>query len=258
MTAPGPRWSVVELGDARLRLATWGGGPAEIVMLHDGLGSIPQWRDLPARIAEATGATVMAYERPGHGASTPVPAGAWPADWLHAEAARLDALLDHLGSDRPLLVGHSDGGSAALIHAATRPGRARGLVSLAAHSFVEPICSRAIATMREGRAPIVAGLSRSHDHPDAVFEAWSAVWVSEEFSRWDIRPILGGIDVPTVVAQGERDEYGTSAMVTATVAAIGPMARPVLLAGLGHLLHHQDPGTVADLVADHWREVTDG
>ena len=102
-------------------------------MLHDGLGSIAQWRDVPGRIADRLGVGVMAYDRPGHGASTPVPSGPWPADWLSHEADRLASLLRELEVQQPLLVGHSDGGSISLIHAATG-GDVAGVVALAPHS----------------------------------------------------------------------------------------------------------------------------
>ena len=103
--------------------------------------------------------------------------------------------------------------------------------------------------MRENRQPILWGLARHHEHPDAVFEAWSGVWVGEEFSRWDIRPQLGSIDVPTLVVQGADDDYATDDQLHLTVAAIGANARGRLADDVGHLLHHDDPELVIDLVA---------
>src|SRR3954447_22073524 len=86
--------STVSVEADRLTTARWGDGPPSIVMLHDGLGSIAQWRDVPGRLAARTGLTVLAYDRAGHGSSTPVPAGPWPTDWLHREARVLAGLLD--------------------------------------------------------------------------------------------------------------------------------------------------------------------
>lgn len=235
-------------GRCELATATWGDAVPTIVMLHDGLGSISQWRDVPARIAEATGATVLAYDRPGHGSSTPVPIGPWPAQWLHHEAERLVDLLSTLGIDRPLLVGHSDGGSIALI-AAMNGLDVVGIVSIAAHTWVEQICRDSIVGMRADVDRFVAGLARHHDHPAAVFEAWSGVWVSEEFGRWDLRPDLHAIGVPTVIAQGDADEYATAAMVTDSVDAIGANARGVFIPGGRHIVHHHDPDAVVELVS---------
>ena len=97
---------------------------------------------------------------------------------------------------------------------------------------------------------MIAGLRAHHADPVAVFEAWSGVWTSDEFGRWDVRPQLAAVDVPVVVAQGDADEYATDAQAIETAASIGDNASCVLLPGLGHLLHHQAPDLVADLVAD--------
>ncbi|MFK8022410.1 MAG: alpha/beta fold hydrolase [Ilumatobacter sp.] len=241
----------LQVGEADLATATWGtpGAPPDIVMLHDGLGSIDQWRDVPERIAAITGLSVLAYERPGHGSSLPIPTGPWPTRWLHHEAERLDAVLEHVGAQRPLVVGHSDGGSIALI-AAMNGVDMSGLVSIAAHTWVEGVCRAAIVDMRAETTRFTFGLSRHHHHPAALFEAWSGVWVSREFGRWDIRPELHAITVPTVVAQGDHDEYATDAMVTDTVAAIGDNATAHFIAGGKHIVHHHDPDAVVDLVAD--------
>lgn len=231
-----------------LACSTWGSGPPDIVLLHDGLGSISQWRGVPAELAERTGATVFAYERAGHGRSTPVPTGAWPADWLHREALVLAAVIDEVGAAAPLVVGHSDGGSIGLIHAAGG-GRCSGVVALAAHSWVEPICSAAIAAMRTDPAPIIRGLARHHVVPEAVFEAWSGVWTSEEFAAWDIRPMLGDIECPALIVQGDADEYATQAQLDETAAAIGSNGTGQVVKGAGHILHHHAPGAVVALVA---------
>jgi pimeloyl-ACP methyl ester carboxylesterase len=243
-----PRLDRVEVGGAALATATWGAGVPTVVLLHDGLGSISQWRDLPARLHEALDETVLAYDRPGHGSSMPVPDGPWPVDWMQTQARLLGGLLQALGLDAPLLVGHSDGGSVALLHAAWQPHRVRGVVALAPHSFVETVCVFAIVKMRTEPKRWIDGLVRHHDHPAAVFEAWSGGWTRTEFASWDIRADLAGITTPVVVAQGDADEYATDAMVHETVAAIGPNAEGMLLAGSGHLVHHQDPDAVVGLV----------
>lgn len=248
----------VAVGAARLRTVTWTGvaeNAPPIVMLHDGLGSIGQWRDVPAQLCEETGATVVAYERAGHGGSTPAPVGPWPADWLHREAVVLGELLDVLGLDDPLLVGHSDGGSIAFIHAATG-GRCLALAALASHTWVEPICTDSIRAMRADSRRWIDRLARSHDAPAAVFEAWSGVWVGDEFATWDIRPLIADVECPVLVAQGTADEYATDAQLTETVEAIGANATLRRIEGVGHILHHQAPTTVVDLIATFHREHT--
>lgn len=248
---PGPRRVAITVDGNALDLAahTWGEGRPEIVLLHDGLGSIGQWREVPECIHEVTGVTVLAYERAGHGSSMPVPSGPWPADWLHREAEVLAALLAEVDADRPLLVGHSDGGSISLIAAASGLD-VRGVVSLAAHSWVEQVCVDSILDMRAAPARYIAGLSRSHDHPAEVFEAWSGVWVSDDFRPWDVRDRLHAIEVPVIVAQGDGDEYASVEHVSSTVEAIGSNATGRLLPGAGHLIHHQDADAVVELVAE--------
>ncbi len=242
--------SSIPVDGAELATARWGSGVPEIILLHHGLGSTGQWRGVPAGLWAATGWCTVAYDRPGHGTSTPVPDGPWPADWLHREAGRLEALLDRLGVERSVLVGHSDGASVALIFAAEHPERVERIVSIAAHSYVEQVCVDRIAQLRTEPGSLIDGLAKYHAHPAAVFEAWSGVWVSDEFARWDIRSLIGAVRAPTVVVQGRDDEYGTDAMAIDTAAAIGGNARVVLLDGLGHLLPQQAPDLAIDLVVE--------
>lgn len=225
---------------------------ASIVMLHDGLGSISQWRDLPALIAQRTNSAVVVYDRAGHGQSTPPQHS--KADWLHTEAVVLSALLQELSISKPLLVGHSDGGSIALIHAAG-PNACAGIVALAAHSFVEDVCVKEIQAMRASPGPIVIGLARHHRLPAELFESWSAVWTSGEFRSWDIRPRLSSIDCPVLAVQGDADSYATKAQLIETVTAIGANAKALQLPDLGHVLHHESPKTVVDLVADFYHRL---
>lgn len=238
----------IDVDGSTVEYETWGSGPPQIVMLHDGLGSVAQWRDTPAAVADRIGVAVLAYNRPGHGRSKPVPAGPWPTLWLHEQAELLAALLDRLDIAEPFLVGHSDGASISLIHAASG-APCRGLVALAPHSFVEPVCVAAISAMRDEPSRLIRSLAPYHDDPAAVFEAWSGVWVSEEFGRWDIRDRLVSITCPTLVVQGDADDYATGDQLWSTVDAIGEPARGELLPGYGHLIHHQAVDVVVDLVA---------
>ena len=237
----------VAVADAIVEYQIWGEDAPQIVMLHDGLGSVAQWRDTPAAVADRTGVGVLAYNRPGHGDSTPTPSGPWPTLWMHQQALLLNALLDELGITSPLLVGHSDGGTISLLHAASGAS-CMGVVALAPHSFVEPVCVAAIEAMRSNPVPIVRALSRFHADAGAVFEAWSGVWVSAEFGRWDIRDRLSAVSCPTVVAQGDADDYATDEQLWSTIEALGPAARGELLEGFGHLIHHQSTDVVVELV----------
>lgn len=249
-----PAFSTIPIGDAQLRSATWGSGVPEVVMLHDGLGSIPQWRSLPAEVAARTGKTVLAYERAGHGESLPTPTGAWPTDWLHHEAQILRQVIAAIGAARPILVGHSDGGSTALIYAAQGKSEVTAVLALAPHSWVETICFDSIVAMRANRHAIEAGLARHHRDPTAIFEAWSGVWVSDDFRTWDIRPELARIRVPTVIAQGADDAYASDDQAHLTAAAIGANAASMIVPGVGHIMHHDDADVVAELIVGFVQE----
>jgi pimeloyl-ACP methyl ester carboxylesterase len=250
MNVSDPVFDMIGVGPASLRTATWGTATPDIVVLHDGLGSISQWRSVPSMVAEQTGRTVLAYERSGHGESLPHPTGPWPPDWLHREASVLAEVLDVVGAVAPVIVGHSDGGSAALLYSAHSSSRARAVLALAAHSWVEDICFTSIVDMRANRARIEAGLARYHQAPEALFEAWSGVWVSDAFRDWDIRPALSEIEVPVLIAQGANDAYASDDHAHLTAAAIGGNAASIIVPELGHIMHHDDADAVVELIID--------
>jgi pimeloyl-ACP methyl ester carboxylesterase len=229
-----------------LDVATWGDARPSVVFAHEGLGSIGQWRDVPARVADEGHVGVLAYNRAGHGASEPVPAGPWPADWMTREAVVLGALVERCCSGPVRLVGHSDGATIALLCAAQHHDLVTDIVSLAAHSWVETKCVEAIRALRSDPADLLDGLARYHDHPTELFAAWSGAWVSAEFADWDIRPQLAAVVAPTLVVQGVDDAYATRAMATATAAAIGSNARAQMIDGAGHILHRDAPGLVVE------------
>ncbi len=209
-------------------------------------------------IAGQMGKTVLAYDRPGHGASTPVPSGAWPADWMTEQAVVLELLLESLSIERPVLMGHSDGGSIALIHAANKPDQVLSVVALAAHTFVESCCTDAIAALNLDPRALIAALDRHHDDAAAVFEAWSGGWLQAGFQDWDIRPLLAKVKCPVLIAQGNDDEFATEAMYRMTLDALASstLLEGQLLPGARHGLPRENPDLVLKLIADFLAEVS--
>jgi pimeloyl-ACP methyl ester carboxylesterase len=209
---------------------------APLVFLHEGLGSVGLWRGFPRRVAKATGRRTFAYSRLGHGNSDPPPSPRTPS-FMHEEAREvLPRLLEAWGIEAPLLVGHSDGGSIALIHAAEHPVTA--VVCLAPHVFVEQMCLDEIARAKTAfeEEGLRERMARRHRDPDAAFYGWNDVWLDPRFRDWSIEGLLEAIDAPVLVVQGSEDPYGTLAQADAVAeSARGPVERVVL--GCGHAPH---------------------
>lgn len=213
---------------ARIELLDIPGAPAEppLVLLHEGLGSVGLWRDFPHELARATGRRTIAYSRYGHGQSDPPPKPRTPA-FMHEEALEvLPALLVELNLTAPVLVGHSDGASIALIHAAEHPVGA--VVAISPHVFVEEIC---LAEIRRARQAYLEGdlrerMARRHRDPDAAFFGWNDVWLDPAFPEWNILEELARLTCPLLLIQGQHDQYGTLAQLDAIQRrARGPVTR---------------------------------
>jgi pimeloyl-ACP methyl ester carboxylesterase len=235
-TVEGRRIEAVELpGDA---------GRRPLVLMHEGLGSVGLWRDFPARLNEATGRRVIAFSRFGHGRSEPPPRARTPA-FFHEEALDvLPALLPQLDADAPILVGHSDGGSIALIHAAYHP--VTGLALIAPHVFVEDFTVEEIRRTREAyeAGGLRERMARHHDDVDAAFFGWCDVWLDPAFREWTIESDAAGVTAPALLIQGENDPYGTVEQIDRIRARVrGPVER-LVVAGAGHSPHLEAPEPV--------------
>jgi pimeloyl-ACP methyl ester carboxylesterase len=216
------------------RLPGAGREPA-IVMLHEGLGSVSMWRDFPRQVADASGHEVLVYSRQGYGRSAPLTAPR-PVRFMHDEAlVVLPELLDTLEVRRPILLGHSDGGSIAIIHAGGSGRDVAGLVLLAPHVMVEDISVASIAAARMAyeQGDLRARLSRHHADVDGAFRGWNDVWLRPEFRRWNIEEYLRRIKCPVLAIQGAQDEYGTMQQVDRVAEAV-PGAEVLKLAKCGH------------------------
>jgi pimeloyl-ACP methyl ester carboxylesterase len=221
---------------------------APLLFLHEGLGSVGLWRGFHHRVAAATGRRAVAYSRLGHGWSDLPPSPRTPS-FMHVEAAEVvPALAAALGVDRPVLVGHSDGASIALLHAAAAP--VRGLVVIAPHVFVEALGLGGIEQARRAytEGDLRTRMARHHRDPDATFWNWNDVWRHPGFADWDITGVLGGITCPVLAVQGTADPYGSVAHVEAVRDhAAGPVE--LLVLDCGHAPHLEEPARVEEAVA---------
>jgi len=237
----------------RLEVRTIPGDPARpwLVLLHEGLGSVSLWRDFPDKLAQRTGAPVLVYSRRGYGRSDPLD-DPRDIDFMHREAHEvLPELLDRASIERAVLVGHSDGASIALIHAASNPGRIAGAVLMAPHVMVEPMSTAAIAAIKTTyeTTDLRARLARHHAHVDDAFLGWANVWLDPHFAEWSLEEECAHLEVPVVLIQGENDEYGTLAQIdTIAAASRGPVTR-VVLRNCGHSPHRDAEAVVVEHVA---------
>ena len=230
----------------------WVGSPAGraplIVFLHEGLGSLAMWKDFPERLCRAAGARGLVFSRPGYGRSTPRAEGeAWRPDFMHRQAYEvLPALLDALAVEQPAwLLGHSDGGSIALLHAGRHPERVAGLVLMAPHIFVEDVTVENIERARIDyeTGPLRTGLAKYHDDPDSAFWGWNGVWLSPAFRRWNITDELADIRCPVLAIQGLDDAYGTLAQIRGITERV-PSAQLLEIPRCGHSPHRDQPEQV--------------
>jgi pimeloyl-ACP methyl ester carboxylesterase len=222
-------------------------GASPIVFLHDALGSVSLWRDLPDRLCSALGREGLAFDRLGFGLSGPRP-GPPGLGFLQAEATeRLPEVLRRAGIRRPVLFGHSDGASIALLFAAAFPDVPAAVVSIAAHVFVEEVTLAGIdeAVRAWETTDLPERLGRHHGaKAESVFRGWSETWRDPAFRGFSAVEAIRPLRCPLLVIQGEKDEYGTVAQVEAIAAAVSGPVKTLVLSGLGHFPHREDPEKV--------------
>jgi pimeloyl-ACP methyl ester carboxylesterase len=209
-----------------------------IVMLHEGLGSIAHWKDFPLRLAKETGAAVFVYSRYGHGQSDPF-REPQPVSYMHHQAQTvLPEILEKARIARPILLGHSDGASIAILYAGMFPDSPTALVLEAPHVFVEDLTVSSIAQAKllYQQTDLPARLGRYHASADSLFWGWNNIWLDPSFRMWNIESFLELIRCPVLVLQGAQDEYGTGAQIEAIRARI-PSASAILLENCKHAPH---------------------
>jgi pimeloyl-ACP methyl ester carboxylesterase len=225
-----------------------------MVFLHEGLGSLAMWKDYPQHLCHALQMRGLVYSRPGYGRSTPRDsAERWPVDFMHEQARHvLPALLETLHVPaRPWLFGHSDGGSIALLHAASFPASVAGVIAVAPHLFVEDVSVRNITAAKAAyeQGDLRQKLARYHADPDSAFWGWNDIWLHADFRQWNIEAEMPAIRCPVLAVQGIGDEYGTMAQID-RLAALVPQARLVKLAACGHSPHRDQPNALTDAAVD--------
>lgn len=228
------------------------GGEPTLVFLHEGLGSIPQWRDFPQKVAQATGRRALVYDRYGYGNSEVLKEEKRGIRFMHDEGlVVLPQLLSGLSIEKPILIGHSDGASIALIYAgAGNP--ARGIAVLAPHVFVE---EGGLESIRKAQhtfetTDLPQRLGKYHRDARKTFYLWNDAWLAPGFKRWNIEQYLPGIRCPVLAIQGEQDQYGSMAQLEAIKRQVGGPCELLKLPQCGHSPHQDQPEKVLNSLAE--------
>ena len=231
-------------------------GAPVIVFLHEGLGSLSQWRDFPSRILHATGCSALTFSRYGHGRSDPLTAPR-RVDFMHDEALNaLPELLDHLEVEQPVLLGHSEGASIALIYAGGAGRPVSGLIAMAPHVMVE---DATVAGIRNAKTTfettdLPEKLTRHHADPEATFRGWNDIWLDPGFRDWNIEGFLPRIACPILAIRGEGDEYGTMEQID-RIARLAADVELIRLQDCGHSPQRDQPKAVIEAIVRFVRRI---
>jgi len=236
-------------------------GETVLVFLHEGLGCIALWRDFPHKLAAACDLPGLVYSRAGYGRSDGIDL---PRPITYQEDEARDALtdvLDTLGIERAILIGHSDGGTIALIHAGLDiDGRILGAATMAAHVFNEELCLQGIREARQvwETTDLRGKLKRYHgDNVDTAFLGWNDTWQRHDYWQWNVEKYLPGISCPLLVMQGRDDHYGSERQVDAIVTGTGGAACKLMIGDCGHNPHFDQPTETIAAITAFVREVID-
>ena len=240
------------IGGGRIEYERIEGDPLlpTVVMLHEGLGSVSMWKDFPERLAHATQSTIVIYSRYGYGRSTPAKLPR-TVQYMHDEALKtLPLLLDALRIENPILFGHSDGGSIALIHAGGSYRKVRGVIAMAPHVLVEDISISSIAAAKQAyeTTDLRDRLARYHDDVDGAFWGWNNIWLDPAFRAWNIEHYLPAVSCGVLAIQGSQDEYGSMEQIE-RIERLAPDVRLCKIERCRHSPHRDRPEVVLEAVA---------
>ena len=223
-----------------------------LILLHEGLGCAGMWGSFREQLATATGCGVFAYSRAGYGKSSPVGLPR-PMTYMHEEAQQvLPDLLNAMGFQQGVLVGHSDGASIAAIYAGSFDDpRVKGISLMAPHFFLEDISIRSIrqAKIAYDTSDLRDKLARWHDHVDVAFRGWNDAWCNPDFNNWDLTEFLPRIKIPVQIIQGAEDQYGTARQLEVAVEQCVVPVETILLEGIKHSPYRETPDEACKLIA---------
>jgi len=218
-----------------------------IIFLHDSLGCIELWRDFPKKIGQFTGYNIVSYDRQGYGKSGPFLESKRKKDYLKKEADILAKLINQLSLKKVILFGHSDGGSIALLAASLYAEQIVGIITEGAHVFVEKETLQGIrdAKVAYQTTNLKDKLFKYHgQNTENVFKMWTDTWLSPSFIDWNIENYLPNITCPSLIIQGELDEYGTIDQVESITKMVSGYSEALIIPKTGHSPHKETPEIV--------------
>ena len=220
-----------------------------IIFLHEGLGSIGQWKSFPKLLSDSMQMPALVYDRVGYGNSDYWDGPINP-DFLQKEALEyLPALLNELDlSNEYYLFGHSDGGTIALLHAASRPEQLRGIIVEAPHVILEEQSLQGIRSARKllKMPDMLARINRYQNGRAAqLIDVWSELWLRDDVRNWEMLSLLKQITTPMLLIQGENDDFGTFEQLDITAKlAQSDYIKVEKLVSCGHIPHIQQQEVV--------------
>jgi len=213
-----------------------------IIFLHDSLGCVQLWRDFPQKLAAATQCNLLIYDRLGYGKSAPMPTFKRSNDYMEVEAEVLYDLITVLKIENPILFGHSDGGTIALLAASKYPKKIKAVIAEAAHIFVEEVTLKGIYDAIESyqNTNLSERLAKYHgDKVETIFKAWTEIWISQSFRNWNIEHFLPNIICPLLFIQGEADEFGTLQQLEKTISQMNGKSEKYIIPNISHTPHKE-------------------
>lgn len=249
------------MGDVSETMLSQWSTPPVLVFLHEGLGSMELWGDFPSGLIARCGLDGFLFDRYGHGLSEPLESGAADPEYLAREAWEfLPRILSKSCIKNPIFIGHSDGGTFALMYAAHHSDGVLGIITEAAHVFVDDVTRAGITSTVEAyrRGGLKKKLQKYHGPGlDSLFYRWSNTWLSRAFEDWNIVSLLSGVSCPVLAIQGKDDEYGTEAQVESICRGVSGRAESFMVNGARHIPHHQAREAVLERIVKMVSKVSD-
>ncbi|WP_432817078.1 alpha/beta fold hydrolase [Sulfitobacter sp. JB4-11] len=257
MTSPWVADGTLIAGGKTLEYACHGPPPADaptLVLLHEGQGCVALWRDFPKALAAATGLGVFVYSRAGYGRSD-VADLPRPLDYMTREATGvLGDVLDAIGFQRGVLVGHSDGATIAAIYAGSVPDyRVRALILMAPHFFTEDMGLAEIARTKVAyeTGDLPQRLAKYHVDPANTFRGWNDRWLDPAFRDWNVADVIDHWRIPTLAIQGRDDQFGTLAQIREMETRAYAPVDTLILDDCRHAPFLDQPDAVTDAIKEY-------